>query len=301
VKQRPISRRRAFAALVAALLTLAAACGDDDGDASSGSPTDPTSASTAETSAAPSTEPAAEPLRILVTNDDGVSSDGLDMFVEALLELPDVELTVVAPAENQSGAGDSQLAGAQPSSDTTTKSGQPAVAVEGKPADSVVWALDEGNLDEAPDLVVSGSNEGQNLGGIMPVSGTVGAARTAARRGIPAIAVSQGLGEPPDYEASISAAIDFLVEHREEIAALDVAEGDLAPVWSVNAPTCTEGEVRGVVEVPLDITNADTFADVDCTSTLEQPAHDVEAFLNGFVSITELEPAAIGLTDPAPS
>jgi 5'-nucleotidase len=295
------SRRRALAVLSATLFVILGACGDDDGEADSESPADATGTSSVETTGAPSTAPATEPLQILVTNDDGVASDGLDMLVQALLELPDVELTVVAPAENQSGAGDSQLAGAQPSSDTTTKSGHPAVAVDGKPADSVVWALDEGNLDEEPDLVVSGSNEGQNLGGIMPVSGTVGAARTAARRGIPAIAVSQGLGEPPDYDASISAAIDFFVEHREEIAAIDVPGGALAPVWSINAPTCTSASVRGVVEVPLDTTNADSFADVDCTSTLQQPAHDVEAFLNGFVSITELEPAAIGPTDPTPS
>ena len=52
-----------------------------------------------------------------------------------------------------------------------------------------------------PDVVLSGINQGQNLGALSDVSGTVGAARTAARHGIPALAVSQGTGNPPDYAA----------------------------------------------------------------------------------------------------
>src|SRR5687767_3676331 len=96
--------RRSLAALILIPLLLLGACsddGDDAGDGASGATT--TVAEETTTTAAPTTTKAPEPLRILVTNDDGIGAEGIDALVNALLELPDVEITVVAPAENQSG------------------------------------------------------------------------------------------------------------------------------------------------------------------------------------------------------
>ena len=139
-------------------------------------------------------------LQVLITNDDGVSAEGIDALVEAVRKLPRVKVTVVAPATNQSGTSDKTTPGTLVPEPTLTISGYPALAVPGFPADSVIAAL-AGADPTKPDVVLSGINQGQNLGALSDVSGTVGAARTAARHGIPALAVSQGTGSPPDYAA----------------------------------------------------------------------------------------------------
>ncbi|MEY3361923.1 MAG: hypothetical protein RL531_1642 [Actinomycetota bacterium] len=159
-------RRRVTTTL--SVLTLAVtlvACGGSDDDAG-GEPTQPTAR--------------IPNLEILVTNDDGYAAPGIDALVERLRDLPGVEITVVAPATNQSGTSDRTTPGdvsALTAAKVATTSGYPATAVTGFPADSVNYALDVLDLD--PDLVVAGSNAGQNLGVVAPISGTVGAARTA--------------------------------------------------------------------------------------------------------------------------
>ena len=111
---------------------------------------------------APTTTAAPEPLQILVTNDDGIGADGIDAIVQALLQLDNVVVTVVAPLENQSGSGGKTTDGALTVTDAMTKSGYAAKAVAGFPADTIVWAIDQGGIDFVPDLVVSGINNGQN-------------------------------------------------------------------------------------------------------------------------------------------
>ena len=118
--------------------------------------------------------------------------------------------------------------------------------MNGKPADAVLVALDDLGLE--PDVVISGDNSVQNIGPGVELSGTVGAARTAARRGIPAVAVSQGFADQPDYEASVALVVDWLEKNRAALA-----DGSAAvEVVNFNAPTCSTGEVRGLVEVPVD-------------------------------------------------
>ena len=121
---------------------------------------------------------------MLVTNDDGVKAPGIDVLVEALRKLPNVRVTVVAPAENQSGDG--RPATPDPASlttsKTTTASGYPAVAVNGFPADTVLWALG-GGVKQRPDLVVSGINSAENVGASVPRR-----ARSARRAPRPATA-----------------------------------------------------------------------------------------------------------------
>lgn len=225
-----------------------------------------------------------DPLVILVSNDDGIGADGIDALVEALRARPDTTLVVSAPATNQSGKGDSTTPGGAPGAPGTTESGFAGTAVAGTPADSVQYALDNPGPAGTPDLVMTGSNDGQNIGFLAPISGTVGAAQTGARAGIPALAVSQGLGDPPDFPASVGAAIDWLDTH--EAALRDGTEP--VQVSSFNAPTCTDGNVRGVVEVTNDLNPDANVGLQDCTSTLENPTTDVEAFNNGFISLTIL-------------
>ncbi|MGH9032116.1 MAG: 5'/3'-nucleotidase SurE [Acidimicrobiia bacterium] len=222
-------------------------------------------------------------LRVLVTNDDGVAAAGIDVLVEALRELRRVKVTVVAPAENQSGKGDATTPGVLSATDTTTASGFRATAVAGTPADSVLYGLED-VVTKEPHLVVSGINEGQNLGPALDISGTVGAALTAAREGIPALAASQGLGDEPDYPEAAELAIDWVKEHRKRLVRGRVDPDEIA---NLNVPTCATGEVRGLVEVPP-LTTGELLPPSDCESTLEDPPDDVVAFSNGFATLSEI-------------
>jgi 5'-nucleotidase len=296
-------------AATAALLALAACGGDDGGSdttvaptttaATATSPPTPTTPAEAPTTAATTTtiEPETAQLRVLVTNDDGVGAAGIDALVEALQTL-ELDITVVAPATQQSGQGSNITDGPLTVTDTTTASGFPAKAVAGFPADTVIWAIDQKGIDFIPDLVISGANEGQNLGPVVDLSGTVGAARAAAIRNIPAIAVSAGLGEPVDYQAATDAVLAYLTDHIGEIAS-HVDGAPVADVISINTPTCTPGTaIRGTVDIPLatDLQGYDYGAPVDCNGTLDNPADDVQAFFNGYVAIspTPLQPATTG-------
>src|SRR3990172_10434927 len=128
------------------------------------------------------------PYRILVTNDDGVRAPGLLALARVLQDLG--EVTIVAPAENQSGKGHSITIG-DPlyAAVVELPGGLKATAVLATPATCVKVALGT-LLADRVDLVVSGINRGWNVGRVAYVSGTVGAAREAALQGIPAIAAS---------------------------------------------------------------------------------------------------------------
>lgn len=222
-------------------------------------------------------------LTLLVTNDDGVGAAGIGALVDALIVLDNVSVVVVAPATNQSGTGDQTTPGGVTSSASTTTGGVEALAVNGFPADSVNVALDEQGV--VPDLVFSGINDGQNVGPLVGISGTVGAARTAARRGFPAVAVSQGLGTPADFPTGVQVTLAWFADHRSEVEAGTLGTDTIV---SINVPTCTAGMLRGTVDVPLatDWGTNNPLGAQDCTSTLTDPADDVEAFFNGFAAVT---------------
>lgn len=142
----------------------------------------------------------AKPYRILVTNDDGVRAPGLLALAEALRPLG--EVTIVAPAENQSGKGHS-ITITDPIFVDQVKLTEEiqAWSAVATPASCVKVALGA-LVTEKPDLVVSGINRGYNLGAVTYVSGTVGAAREAALGGIPAIAASMAVEGHPNYGAA---------------------------------------------------------------------------------------------------
>lgn len=125
--------------------------------------------------------------RILLTNDDGVNSEGLWAAYDALSPIADV--MVCAPATQQSAVGRS-LSIFEPLRVNTVVHGDvTAYAVGGKPTDSVILALFA--LGAEPDLIVSGINVGENVSyEAITTSGTVGAALEAANHGYPAVAFS---------------------------------------------------------------------------------------------------------------
>jgi 5'-nucleotidase len=223
-------------------------------------------------------------IQVLVTNDDGIAAPGIDALVEALRAEPMVELTVVAPDGNRSGSGDTTTEGPVNGVAATTESGFAGTAVDGFPADAVIYALEE-VLSSPPDLVMSGINQGQNLACGIDDSGTVGAARTASRRGIPALALSQGFGtNPMDYPAGVEQALNWFRENRDAAAAGTLSA---STVPNINIPSCAEGSVRGLLSV-TPATEPSRFEAQDCLSTIETPANDLDAFANGFATISQV-------------
>ena len=127
--------------------------------------------------------------KILVTNDDGYEAKGLLSLVEALHELEDVEVVVVAPANEKSACGHSL---------TLTKPLR-FVGVEenffkledGTPSDCVYLSLSAIFQEKKPDLIVSGINRGSNMGEDITYSGTAAGAMEGVLHNIPSIAISQ--------------------------------------------------------------------------------------------------------------
>ena len=123
--------------------------------------------------------------RILVTNDDGVRSDGIHALADALRPLGDV--TIVAPHAEASAIGHA-LTLRRPL--RMEQVGDRIYEVDGTPTDCVNIAVTK-LFDVLPDLVVSGINKGYNLGDDITYSGTVAGAMEGALLGIPSIAVSR--------------------------------------------------------------------------------------------------------------
>lgn len=131
-------------------------------------------------------------MRILLTNDDGINAPGLSALEEIAAQVagPEGEVWIVAPAFEQSGVAHA-ISYTRPF--MVSQLGPRRFAAEGSPADCVLAALHD-VLPEAPDLVLSGVNRGNNAAENVLYSGTIGAALEAALQGLPAIALSQYLG-----------------------------------------------------------------------------------------------------------
>lgn len=130
-------------------------------------------------------------MRVLLTNDDGISAPGLQALRRTLLEVEGVELDVIAPDSNRSATARS-ITTRSPLwvEEVSFDDGTVGYATDGTPVDCVRFA-DLGLLGHKPELIVSGINHGSNLGDDVTYSGTVAAAFEGIVLGLPAIAVSQ--------------------------------------------------------------------------------------------------------------
>ena len=117
-------------------------------------------------------------MRILITNDDGVNSDGILALNNAVKDLADT--TIVAPAQQQSGVGHAiTLMKPLRAMPTVLEDQTEAYAVTGTPTDCVIVGS-KNLMEEEPDLVISGINVGENLATSITTSGTLGATFEAA-------------------------------------------------------------------------------------------------------------------------
>jgi 5'-nucleotidase len=197
------------------------------------------------------------PLDILLTNDDGWSAPGLNAVRTALIAAGH-HVTVVAPATDQSGKGGSLTTRGTLGIHREQSGANPVWSVAGTPVDSVRVGL-ELLLPERPDVVVSGSNFGENIArGIASGSGTVGAAYAAtnnATGSIPAIDISVALNlaeatTTPRFASTLAAFPEAGVFVADLLASLqdDCPDGRLLPDYQqlhINYPALPADEIKG--------------------------------------------------------
>src|ERR687893_426744 len=130
-------------------------------------------------------------MKVLLTNDDGIQATGLNTMRRALLEVPGVELAVIAPDSNRSATARS-ITTREPLwvDEIEFGDGTTGYATDGTPVDCVRFAA-LGLVEFEPEMIVSGINHGSNLGDDITYSGTVAAALEGIVLGLPAVAVSQ--------------------------------------------------------------------------------------------------------------
>lgn len=239
--------------------------------------------------------PATRAWRILVTNDDGIETKALAELVTALAE--HAEVVVCAPDGNRSGSSQSVQAwsAAMTVREAAVEGASQAIAVGGSPADAVHYGLVELGKDKPFDLVVSGINQGANVGDLAHYSGTVGAAMEAVYRGVPAIAVSQG-GRSRDYAFSA----DFTARFVAQLQTRGTRPG---VVYSINLPSGVAADVNGVAVRPMGGSYVTTRGWSERETEGGQPGamaqlgrtrsapkgSDTEAFNAGYITVTPLQ------------
>jgi 5'-nucleotidase len=176
-------------------------------------------------------------MKVLLTNDDGITATGLQVLRRALLEVPGVELAVIAPDSNRSATARS-ITYREPLTveEVEFGDGTSGFATSGTPVDCVRFAA-LGLIEIEPELIVSGINHGSNLGDDITYSGTVAAAFEGIVLGLPAIAVSQ---QYDGGEMGFDQVAAFVARMVEELEQVPMPEGTLL---NVNAPA---GEAVGV-------------------------------------------------------
>lgn len=178
-------------------------------------------------------------LSILVSNDDGIFSEGLAALVKELRTIADV--TIVAPDSQQSAVGHAITVHRPLRMREMSKEGQfYGYATDGTPADCVKLAT-RNIMKQKPDLVISGINHGSNTAISVIYSGTVSAATEGTILGIPSFAVSLTTFEP-------NADFTYAAKFAKKLALKIVREGlPNGTLLNVNVPPVPENEIKGVV------------------------------------------------------
>jgi 5'-nucleotidase len=183
-------------------------------------------------------------MRVLLTNDDGITAPGLQAARRALREIEGVEVDVIAPDSNRSATARS----------ITTRSpltveevefgdGDRGFATDGTPVDCVRFA-ELGLLGGRPDLIVSGINHGANLGDDITYSGTVAAAFEGIVLGIPAVALSQQSSGGGMGYVSGQFEFDLAAAFTAELVRRLITE-PMPPATLINV-NCPAGEPTGI-------------------------------------------------------
>ena len=178
-------------------------------------------------------------MRILITNDDGIHAEGLDICQKIAGSLSE-DVWVVAPEFDQSGVAHS-LTLNDPL--RLRQIEERRFAVRGTPTDCVIMAAHHLLKDKAPDLVLSGVNRGRNAGEDVIYSGTIAGAMEGTMLGFPSLALSQSYnsrsGRPPYWETGLKFAPDII----RRVLAAGIPRDVLI---NINFPDCRPEEVEGI-------------------------------------------------------
>jgi 5'-nucleotidase len=230
---------------------------------------------------------------ILLTNDDGIHAEGLRYLRDAVSELGRV--LIVAPESEQSAIGHAITLYEPIRVRKVSKNGDLyGYGIKGTPADAVKLAV-YSLLDRPPDLVISGINDGPNLGINVLYSGTVSAATEAAILGVPAMAVSLGRKKDPPYESAVP---------YVRVLARKVLENGLPRgiALNVNVPVPQGKEIRGIKLTRQGLNKlGESYADREdprghhyywlsgeVTPERTDEGTDLHALNEGYVSVTPL-------------
>jgi 5'-nucleotidase len=236
-------------------------------------------------------------MRILLTNDDGVNARGLRLLESVVSQFTD-DIWVVAPSEEQSGAGHSLTL-------TTPvrlrRHDERRFSVTGTPTDAVMLALAHVMKDSPPDVILSGINRGANLAEDVTYSGTVSAAMEGALAGVRSIALSQaysreGMGDTVPFAAAEAWAARVLAPLLE-------FPGQPGTLINVNFPARRPEDVKGIRVCRQGLRDYGRLRIIQRTDprgydyywfglgpTVETPGHstDLEAMADGYVSVSPL-------------
>lgn len=235
-------------------------------------------------------------MRILVTNDDGIHAPGIAVLEAIARELSD-DVWVVAPSDEQSGAGHS-LTLTQPV--RVREVGPRHFAVRFTPTDAVMVGLGLIMRDNPPDLILSGVNRGPNMAEDVTYSGTVSAAMEGTLAGVRSVALSQSTDDRPVGEEAFRVAREW---GPRVLSALLRAEWGKGVLMNINFPRDSVGPVRGVRVTEQGFRDYGRIAIDERTDMrgfpyywfglgreVAEPGHetDLKAMREGMVSVTPL-------------
>ncbi len=240
---------------------------------------------------------------VILSNDDGIRSKGLQVICRAVSGMADV--LIAAPDREKSGSSHSLSVIAPIKAKKAAYAGAEAYSVKGTPVDCAKIALY--NLARRkPSLFISGINHGPNIAQFILYSGTIGAAAEAAILGIPALAFSIDSYEPKEW----AFAADFIKRFVKKVlcGAIRIKKYSLL---NVNLPHAKPGRIKGVKLLPgssLDYTEKFARMGIDRNGWViyrhiiekrikrEKDETDSDGVMGGYVTITPLK---FDLNDPA--
>ena len=221
-------------------------------------------------------------MKILLVNDDGINSKKLHKTREKLLKYG--EVITVAPSQEQSAKSMSLTYGGT----TYTKYDDFTYSVDGTPADSVIFALVA--LDLKPDILVSGTNNGYNIGIDIRYSGTVGAALQALFFGVPSIAISSDYNKDLMLDIELENALDYIIKNKKYSTEF---------VVNINLPQESFGLSNGIMETNIynmmhpynPVLLKDKYVPKRVYGWIGEIPNDSEqyAYMHGFTSVSKVK------------
>jgi len=239
--------------------------------------------------------------RVLVTNDDGVDSAGLDALARAARE-EGHEVVVAAPHQERSGSSASLTAlrsdGHLVFTRTVLDGGVPAFSVRATPA-FISLVARRGAFGDPPDMVLSGINRGPNTGNAILHSGTVGAALTASASGCAAMAVSLATSRPQNWDTArtiAAQALRWLAVHGTPSTILNVNVPDVPLERLCGIRTATLARFGAVQANVAEV--GEGYAAIGFTEVVAEHEEGTDAALlaQGFATLTALR-APCAMTD----